>query len=127
MTKNSGNLFLAVGKISQLGSMLRLQILAGLEKRGLIKEKEQVDFFTEVQTANIIKQRKKLGANHVLLVGLKSGILPQCISDINRSVPTGETVNYIVVAPEGPLPTLPADCNVTLYKTLEDFPEKMAA
>lgn len=125
MKKNS---FLVVGKLTQLGAMLKLQIIAGLEKKGLIETKDQVTFCTEVDPTRISKQRVSAKANHILLLGLKSHVLPECIEKIHRSIPGNENVAYLVVAPEGNTPTFNKELPVTTYLTVDDFSkQKMAA
>lgn len=121
------NSVLVVGKQTQLGSILQLQITSALQKKGLISTKDQVTFCTDVQTEKIIARRKTSNANYILLVGLKSHVLPECIQKIDRNIPAGETVNYLVIAPEGQTPVFSKEISVETYQTVDIFTEKMAA
>lgn len=110
---------LVIGKLNQLGPLLKPQIIASLQSAKLITDKEQVVFITTNHSPQVIaRECKRIGATHTLPIGLKSHMLKEYIEQINQ---ISDNVYHMVVCTDGPVPLFPRENNVTDYQTLEQL------
>ena len=115
---------LVVGKQSQLGLSMKFEIIAFLIGAKLIKEKEEVEFSTNLSEPVIIKQKELLKVQNICLVGLKATVIPSYIKKIMEKAPENETVECTVLCPEGQLDLqqieLPANGIVNLFTSMKE-------
>lgn len=118
--------FLVIGKESQLGSILKMEIIAFLKQtKGFQEKQDEVQFSTNLSEPHVVRLRRDLRATDVYLVGLKAPVIPSYINKINDSIAADESVTYTVLCPEGVLKLvateLPVHCVINVHTTMKQL------
>lgn len=113
---------LVIGKSAQLGSITMTRIVAALKQKKLISDSSEVEFQVLQNQKHFPRLTNQMEKPVVVLIGLKSSTITETVGNIDRNAHKNVKPTFMVVAWEGPQPTIcPTVAKHVSFHAREEF------